>query len=62
MTSEQKRDHIAALLREREGYVRYGRDEKVQEVDAQLAKFGHGAKPPAKRATRMMSPPASTEL
>lgn len=55
-TSEQKKEQIAALLREREGYVRYGREDRVALVDAQLELLGRKAKPPAKRATKMVAP------
>jgi hypothetical protein len=39
---------VAALLREREGYVRRGLDDRVAQVDAELARLGHvvaGAEP-----------------
>lgn len=52
LDSEQTKDRITALLAEREGYVRYGRDDKVTEVDAQLAALGHKAAAPAKRAEK----------
>ncbi|MGW3416467.1 hypothetical protein [Streptomyces phaeochromogenes] len=39
---------VAALLREREGYVSRGMDERVAQVDEQLKLHGH--KPPAKGA------------
>jgi hypothetical protein len=58
MTSEQKRDLIAALIRERAGYEQYGHTDRVAEVDAELAKLGHRAKPPAQRAQRMTRPPS----
>lgn len=32
---------IAALLREREGYVRFGKDDRVKAVDAELKRLGH---------------------
>lgn len=32
---------IAALLREREGYTRFGKDDKVPAVDAELARLGY---------------------
>jgi hypothetical protein len=32
--------YVAALLREREGYVRYDRKERVAAVDAELARLG----------------------
>lgn len=53
MTSEQRKAEIQALLREKEGYVRYGRDDKAKQVDEALAALGHNAKPPAKRSTKM---------
>lgn len=59
MTDEQKKEHIAALLREREGYARYGRKDKVAEVDAVLDLIQ--GKAPAKRATKL-SPKKRTEL
>lgn len=31
---------VDALLREREGYVRAGKKDRVAQVDAELAKFG----------------------
>ncbi|MDX2515466.1 hypothetical protein PV355_09970 [Streptomyces stelliscabiei] len=41
---------IAALLREREGYVRYGRTDRVRAVDEQLMLYGYdpeaGFEPP----------------
>lgn len=40
---------VAALLREREGYVSRGMDDRVGQVDEQLALRGHT--PPAKDAT-----------
>lgn len=45
---------IAALLREREGMVQLGRDDRVALIDEQLALRGHtpenGPKAPAKKA------------
>jgi hypothetical protein len=55
MTSEQKRDLIAALLREREGYSRAGKKDRVDVVDAELSRLGHESKVPAKRATKMVA-------
>lgn len=55
MTSEQMRDLIAALIREREGYSRAGKDDRVAEVDAELARLGHQAAAPAKRAAKMVA-------
>lgn len=61
MTNEQKKEYIAALLREREGYVRYDRPDDVKAVDAELTRLGHKAQTPAKRATKL-TPKARTEL
>lgn len=40
--SEKKTDqaYVEALLREREGYARYGRSERVAHVDAELKRLG----------------------
>lgn len=62
MNNEQKKAYIAALLHEREGYERYGDKDSLQAVDAELARVGHEAKAPAKRATRMTKKKAETEL
>lgn len=32
--------YVAALLREREGYAKYGKTERVEAVDAELARLG----------------------
>lgn len=53
MNKQQKQEYIAALLSERAGYVRYGNEAGVQDIDAELARLGHDAKPPAKRAETM---------
>lgn len=53
MTNEQRKEKIAALLRELHGYERYGREDRAAEVKAQLDALGHRASPPARRATRM---------
>lgn len=60
-TSEQMRDYIAALIRERDGYERVGNKTGVADVDAELERVGHNAKPPAKRAKKMTAP-KGTEL
>lgn len=39
--SETPDGDVAALLVEREGYARYGRADRVAEVDKQLALRGH---------------------
>ena len=55
MTSEQTKAHIAALVAEREHYVRYNMPERAAQVDAQLASFGAKGKSPAKRAETMVA-------
>jgi len=60
MTKEQQQEYIAALIRERDGYVRAGWLDRVPDVEAELERCGHNAKPPAKRATTMKK--ARTEL
>jgi hypothetical protein len=56
LTKEQTKDRIKALLYEREGYEKYGKDDQVKQVDEQLKLLGHQAKPPAKRSTKMTGP------
>ena len=51
-TKEQEKGYIAALLRERAGYVQQGNDAAVAEVDAELRRLGAKAETPAKRATK----------
>ncbi|MFE2323588.1 hypothetical protein ACFXD5_06640 [Streptomyces sp. NPDC059385] len=41
MTQNEDRKMVAALLREREGYVRRGQDDRVRQVDEQLAYYGY---------------------
>lgn len=52
--SKSDEARIAALLREREGYVRYGRDSRLADVDAELKRLGYEdkAKKPQGRASR----------
>lgn len=50
MTDEQKAEQIAALIREREHYVRFYMTDRIAQVDAQLSRLGHSAQAPAKRA------------
>jgi hypothetical protein len=61
MTKEQTKEYIAALLRERAGYVQYDKPDQVELVDAELERLGHKAKTPAQRAAKM-APKARTEL
>lgn len=49
-SDELKAERIKAIIREREGYVARGLDERVDAVDAELKRLGHSAKAPAKRA------------
>lgn len=47
--------NIAALLREREGYVLYGKPDRVEQVDADLKRRGYVAQSddaPKERKTR----------
>lgn len=52
MTDQERKAYAAALLREREGYVRAGDDERVDGVDAELRRIGAEGAPPAARATK----------
>lgn len=53
---EQSEDPmIAALLREREGYVQYGKDDRVKAVDAELKRLGHKDKSEPKGRTSRQS-------
>ena len=51
-TKEQTQAYIAALLRERAGLVIAEDEEAIAAVDAELARVGHKAKAPAKRAEK----------
>ena len=53
MTSEQKKEQIAALLSERQHYVAHDMKDRIAAVDASLAALGHSAKAPAARAQKM---------
>lgn len=53
MNKQQKETYIAALLNERKGYVTYGNEAGIADIDAELARLGHEAKPPAQRAEHM---------
>jgi hypothetical protein len=52
-TTEQQKEYIAALLRERDGYLRIQDKARAAEVDAELERVGFKAKAPAKRATKL---------
>lgn len=43
-------DYVRALLREREGYALKGREDRVADVDKELARSGAGAKTVEKAA------------
>lgn len=59
MTDQKHKAHIKALLRERAGYERAGKTERVKAVDAELRRLGHNAAPPAERATKRPQPTAT---
>lgn len=61
MTNEQQKEYIAALIRERDGYLRIGQTDRAAEVDVELTRAGHKAKPPSKRSAKM-TPKGRTEL
>lgn len=50
MTDEQKADYIKSLLEERRYCERWGQDERVKDINAELRKVGHQSTTPAKRA------------
>lgn len=56
MTSEQKQEYISALLEERRGYEMFGNADGLAAIDAELARVGHKAKAPSKRASKMTAP------
>ncbi len=42
MTDQERQAYAKALMREREGYVRAGDDERVAGVDAEMRRIGAG--------------------
>ena len=50
MTDEQKAEYIKSLLDERRYCERWGQDESVKDINAELRKAGHESAAPAKRA------------
>jgi len=52
MTKEEREDKIQALLREKQGYLASGKDDRAAQVDAALAELGNSGAPPAKRASK----------
>ena len=61
MNKEQTKAYIKALLNERAGYEKYGNQDGVAAVDAELERYGHKVKTPAQRATKL-TPKDRTEL
>ncbi|WP_030387066.1 hypothetical protein [Streptomyces sp. NRRL S-241] len=45
MARQENRNMIAALLREREGYVSKGQEDRVRQVDEQLEHYGYEETP-----------------
>lgn len=56
MSKQQEEAYIRALLRERAGYEKYGKHDRVREVNDELRRVGHNAAPPRERAERMTRP------
>lgn len=59
----RKDKHVAALLREREGYVARDLKDRIEQVDKQLAAFGHKVEDSVRRRAprgRSGSAPKST--
>lgn len=52
MTDQERKAYISALIRERVGYAAAGKQDRVAAVDAELARMGHRAAPPAARASK----------
>ena len=50
MNDEQKSDYIKSLLEERRYCERWGEDDRVKAINAELRKVGHEAAAPVKRA------------
>lgn len=53
LTDQQRQQTIAALIRERDGYLRYGRNDRAALIDAELKRLGAEGAAPAKRATKL---------
>jgi hypothetical protein len=62
LTDQQRADRIAALVREQEGYEKYGKTDRVKEVQAQLDALGAEGAPPQKRAAKKAKAKPATEL
>lgn len=52
VSDQERAAMIAALLHERESCEKRGLEDRVSLIDAELARYGHGAGAPAKRAER----------
>ena len=55
VSREERAAMIAALVREREGCIRRGLDERAKLIDAELARYGHEAEKPSERAEKRPS-------
>ncbi len=55
MTEEKRKALIAALIRERDGYIRRGLEDRVASVDAELLRLGAEAAHPVRRANRRLA-------
>lgn len=55
MTDEQRAIKIKALIEERDGAARKGRDDLVAQIDDQLRRIG--GEPPARRAAKRKRTP-----
>lgn len=56
VSQQERAAMIRTLLREREGCVRRGLDDRVKLIDAELARYGYEAAAPPKRAERRPAP------
>jgi hypothetical protein len=52
---------IAALLRERDGLVQHGKDDRVVQVDAELSRLGYEAPEPASVPEPVVPDPGTQE-
>ncbi len=52
MTNEEIAAQIEALVEERRAAAQKGKDDRLEEIDAQLRVLGEGGKPQAKRAEK----------
>lgn len=56
MSKDEKQGrYIAALIRERDGYLAGGLTWRAEEVEAELARIGAKAAPPVKRAAQRVT-------